>query len=89
MYSKLMYFSGDYDECSFIPSVCRSDQLCQNYPGTYRCYCSSPRALDINGVCRGKLKYDKTMLHLCNSDRFNVVQCLKIETTLSVRGRGD
>ena len=49
-----MYFLGDYDECSYSPSVCRSDELCQNYPGTYRCYCSSPRALNINNVCTSK-----------------------------------
>ncbi|CAB4027922.1 Mucin, partial, partial [Paramuricea clavata] len=43
--------AGDYNECSYSPSVCDSDELCQNYPGTYRCYCSSPRAVNINNVC--------------------------------------
>ena len=49
-----MYFSDDYNECSYSPSVCDDDELCQNYPGTYRCYCTSPRAVNINNVCTSK-----------------------------------
>ena len=44
----------DIDECSESPSKCGDDQRCENYPGTYRCFCDSPGTTLKNGTCEGR-----------------------------------
>ncbi|XP_028399458.1 uncharacterized protein LOC114522881 [Dendronephthya gigantea] len=53
--------AGDYDECKYNPSVCDADKLCRNYPGTYRCYCSSPREVKVLGECTAIISYEASI----------------------------
>ena len=47
-------FVLDIDECSESLPKCDDDQRCENYPGTYRCFCNSPRTSIVNGMCKGR-----------------------------------
>ena len=50
------FVSDDINECSQSPAKCGNGQRCENYPGTYRCYCKSPGTYLENGDCRGICK---------------------------------
>ncbi len=52
-----LYFVADVNECSFL-THCPSGQRCVNYPGTSRCYCSSPGQVltDDGDQCLGEQK---------------------------------
>ena len=54
LYAVCLSVLADIDECSQSPPKCGNDQACENYPGTYRCYCNSPGTNLENGMCEGK-----------------------------------
>jgi hypothetical protein len=46
--------SVDINECSQSVTKCGEGQRCENYPGTYRCYCNSPGTYLVGGNCEGR-----------------------------------
>jgi hypothetical protein len=47
-----LYFVVDVNECSSSTRCNAVTQRCTNYPGTYRCYCNSPRQMiTASGTC--------------------------------------
>ncbi|XP_028415949.1 uncharacterized protein LOC114539510 [Dendronephthya gigantea] len=48
----------DINECSRNPAICGDGQKCENYPGTYRCYCISPGKYLVGETCNGILSYE-------------------------------
>ena len=55
---KSLYFLVDVNDCSNpARAPCGSGQRCENYPGTYRCYCNSPgQIISESGLCSGEKK---------------------------------
>ncbi|CAB3990733.1 3-oxoacyl-[acyl-carrier- ] synthase, mitochondrial, partial [Paramuricea clavata] len=48
----------DINECSQSVAKCGEGQMCENYPGTYRCYCNSPGTYLVGGNCEDILSYE-------------------------------
>ncbi|XP_003473417.1 nidogen-1 [Cavia porcellus] len=61
----------DIDECSEQPSVCGSQAICNNLPGTFRCECSEGYRFSDQGKCvaiveQRPIDYCATGLHDCD-----------------------
>ncbi|XP_074079062.1 nidogen-1 [Macrotis lagotis] len=61
----------DIDECTEQPTVCGSNAICNNHPGTFRCECIEGYQFSDEGVCVSiiddrPINYCATGLHNCD-----------------------